>query len=573
MRTFKISDISIPKASLHGKLVTGCLILLGLSLFLACILLSTIGADYRRAKLSYENLKFYQSVIAAANAVSAERGPTNTLLGGNFLSSSDAWARLQTFRNASDEKLETVIQISKPITQITSTPILNSKSELQKARNAVDKELAIDFNSRTLPSIQEPIDRMFRAVDAIMPLINATALNSNGPQGDFVDEALIGQKLFEIREYAGRIGSILTPYIAMQKSISNSDQAKIEQIRGRITQLWELTKPYLLRYPSLLDKVNDVELKFFGEGINLINTLQSQGITGRFLFSTQTMTDAIVPTFLPLEVIRVSYLNLMATQSSNNLASASAYLFAIVFLVCIVISINIILMIWTQRVIFVPLLLAKEAIIALSEDREIDDKRNDHTGREINDVFRAISILQGRLIERRNLTQELKMHALTDGLTGLLNRRAFDELGNGHVFFSHVGLNVGLIVIDIDNFKSINDSLGHPTGDIVLRSLADTLRAHVRSSDLIIRHGGEEFAIVMSEVSLEQLKASADKLRAAVETSKISISDGNEISITASFGVSIGERLGAKWLEVINQADKALYLAKHAGRNCVRSIQ
>jgi diguanylate cyclase (GGDEF)-like protein len=124
-------------------------------------------------------------------------------------------------------------------------------------------------------------------------------------------------------------------------------------------------------------------------------------------------------------------------------------------------------------------------------------------------------------------------------------------------------------MLDIDHFKSINDRLGHHAGDLVIRALADRVRAHHRSTDIIGRLGGEEFAILLPETALDQAMAVAERLRASIGDHVVQ-HDGTEIRFTSSLGVA-GLTGGETLDQLIARADAALYDAKRGGRNRVMS--
>lgn len=176
------------------------------------------------------------------------------------------------------------------------------------------------------------------------------------------------------------------------------------------------------------------------------------------------------------------------------------------------------------------------------------------------------------LIDLAQLTMEemeLRHQATTDGLTGAMSRRAFNEAGRRlHTHAMRQGQQLATIVLDIDHFKKVNDTHGHPAGDHVLKTVAQLCRKHLRESDLFGRIGGEEFAIVLPETNQVNAAALGEKLRAAIQALDIRFKQ-TQIAVTSSFGVA-GLNLSALDLEtMISQADTALYQAKSRGRNKV----
>ena len=157
----------------------------------------------------------------------------------------------------------------------------------------------------------------------------------------------------------------------------------------------------------------------------------------------------------------------------------------------------------------------------------------------------------------------------TDNLTKLLNRGAWESLLNSEFErFRRYGHDCTLIMLDIDNFKRVNDQYGHQVGDDVIRHLADTMRDCLRHTDHLGRYGGEEFAIILPETSLEGAGVIAERLRASIAAASISSHDMN-LSYTISLGVATLHQHTASSQQWLRQADGALYAAKHAGRNQV----
>jgi diguanylate cyclase (GGDEF)-like protein len=171
------------------------------------------------------------------------------------------------------------------------------------------------------------------------------------------------------------------------------------------------------------------------------------------------------------------------------------------------------------------------------------------------------------VIDAKRLMTTLKDSALKDSLTGLYNRRFLQEYTESLV----AGVlrrekQVGLIMCDLDYFKQINDLYGHNTGDAVLKETSVHIRNSVRSSDLVIRFGGEEFLVVLLDIKPGESEAVAEKIRASIETAKLKVPDG-VIKKTISLGISEFPSDTDSFWHAIKYADVALYKAKEGGRN------
>jgi len=177
--------------------------------------------------------------------------------------------------------------------------------------------------------------------------------------------------------------------------------------------------------------------------------------------------------------------------------------------------------------------------------------------------------LQRTLVAWRDTAQEMHTLAHTDALTGLANRRAAQEvLGREVARADRYDRDVAVLMLDLDRFKVLNDTYGHPVGDRVLVALAERLRAHVRASDLVARWGGEEFVVVAPETATSQARKLAEHLRAQV--AKDAFLDGHRV--TVSVGVA-SFRPGDDIEALVSRADAALYRAKEAGRNRVTVVE
>ena len=172
---------------------------------------------------------------------------------------------------------------------------------------------------------------------------------------------------------------------------------------------------------------------------------------------------------------------------------------------------------------------------------------------------------------RESLRMALDRAATTDDLTGALNRRAFFALADDALHMKRsAGTATVVMMLDIDHFKSINDRYGHSGGDDALRTFTKIVGSNLRSTDLLGRFGGEEFAIIARTSRLHDAGVLADRIREAVKQHPVQTADGSTFSMTVSIGgVARYGRFDLDIEDALNQADAALYTAKHAGRDQV----
>ncbi len=207
------------------------------------------------------------------------------------------------------------------------------------------------------------------------------------------------------------------------------------------------------------------------------------------------------------------------------------------------------------------------------------------------------TIINNQKHEIEYLYRELKEMSRIDSLTGVLNRRSFfealenertrvatelrrlhsieassgDELSH-HPGFSRITDYYGrfsCLMIDIDNFKNVNDNFGHSTGDDVLRDFGRLLRSKLYENDVIGRYGGEEFSVLLPETSSVNARIPAERLREAVKKLEF-FANQRKFGITVSIGISDFHTDDERFDEIINRADKALYSAKQSGKDCIK---
>jgi diguanylate cyclase (GGDEF)-like protein len=182
-------------------------------------------------------------------------------------------------------------------------------------------------------------------------------------------------------------------------------------------------------------------------------------------------------------------------------------------------------------------------------------------------MLEVIALQAGQAVLRAQLFDQTERLATTDGLTGLLNHRAFQARADEALAQARrYGRACAVLLTDVDHFKSVNDTHGHPVGDLVLKGVAQILREKARDTDLVARYGGEEFAVIMPETDGKGALVIAERIREAVRA-KVFQTEAGPLQISISVGIAAAPANGTQKQELIDLADQCLYFAKRNGRN------
>lgn len=192
---------------------------------------------------------------------------------------------------------------------------------------------------------------------------------------------------------------------------------------------------------------------------------------------------------------------------------------------------------------------------------------------ETGDVLiQTKQITEQKNLEKKLLSSRDKLRrlALTDELTHVANRRCFVESVEAELSrCQRLRKNVAYMILDLDYFKSVNDTYGHQAGDEVLKHVASLVKETLRDYDIFGRIGGEEFAVFLGQTEAKEALEIAERIRSIIENNPLSHQDVS-IQLSTSIGISLAYAMNCSYVEMYNQADKALYQAKNEGRNrCV----
>jgi diguanylate cyclase (GGDEF)-like protein len=193
-----------------------------------------------------------------------------------------------------------------------------------------------------------------------------------------------------------------------------------------------------------------------------------------------------------------------------------------------------------------------------------EDALRTMTEDEIINLISEVNYLRKQLVYQSDIINKLKQQAMEDPMTGLANRRAFDrELDKAMSMYARYRHNGALLLIDANDFKAINDSLGHLAGDAILRHIANLIRKSTRNTDVVCRIGGDEFAIILHEAVGSSAADKAEHIANLIAVSPCTY-EGREIYITVSVGYCCFEDAQDKQ-ELIAKADASMYEQKEYG--------
>lgn len=550
---------------LRGRLWFMALLAVICTLLLATSTISDSVVAFRKAQAGAENMRQFTAIFDAANFISAERGPANSLMTASDAEASEALSKWRDFVISTDAALDVIARRDIPEAMIDDV-----RARLAAARALIAATGQQPRRVRRYEQIHAAVGAMFVARASYQTIIEWQSGEILRRDPDLAAIVLQGIALSDLREYAGRLGSYLIAPMAAGTVLTPQDIAASSAARGRLLEVWDLvgSGSALPASEPIRLKRQQAEVVFMRQGLALIDEQMALGSRrGQFSLDGVSLTQRYVALMQPLGELRNIYLTEIVGQFETGERQALSALYRNGFTTAVLLLLVLGLVATVQIYILRPLLRGAQAVIALADERPADLVSAPGEVQEIRRLYGAIGILSYRLGERALLTQQLEVLATTDGLTGLLNRRALED----HAAGMAVDGARYLILLDIDHFKSINDRYGHPFGDIVLRAIADLMRQSVALSGYLARFGGEEFALLLEGGSLAEAACVARKLRKTIGNCALEGPNGEILTVTASFGVAGGARLA--WSEIVVHTDAALYRAKDAGRNRVRILR
>ena len=530
--------------------------------------------DYNKTNQALTEIQALQAVADLANKISRERAPANKLMSSNQQDFAKHVLELKLYRLTVDEQMKKTLEVLKHsnLPNLDLSLFDRLDEALTQGRQQVDAYAALPREQRNAETMDQAILKMFNAWDRSHDVLKDVIAVSEGKDtavSNFYVQILL---LADLRDQAGRAASNVMAHVAFKQPIPETNLARSLQTRKQVMYLWELIdtlQPERDKTEEFKVLHQAVYNEFLAKGLLIVERLMNESIYHRPYYLTGTqLTEAIVDKFSTVVELQNYLLKYSVEKAIIEKHKAQNILLTTVGISLISIFAALFTMIYARKRVFSPLIQAREILFDLSHS-SIRPNPMDTKDQPANmySLFTAIQQLKQTLQQRDALEFRLKNIAHLDSLTGVANRYALNEyiklLENQPTQFSETCL----MVIDIDHFKQVNDVYGHLMGDQVIQFVAEKLKENIRTSDLLVRYGGDEFIVLIENVGMERALKIAEKIRSEIyEAKSVDNVRCPDLKVSISIGVVIG---ATSWMALLEKADRALFQAKEQGKNKV----
>ena len=554
------------------RLYLSMIIIIFSLLFLSIPLIISSYQSYQKADRALTEISALRAVADLANKVSRERAPANKVMSSTPEELAANLNELHKYRKEVDLQIEQTLQILNAAGFSAQVPSLSSnlKVTLQQGRQAVDAYAALPRSERTSTQLDDAIKQMFMAWDSCQEILKNVLLHTVAKDTFVSDSYTLILILADLRDQAGRIASNIIASVTFAEKIPEDNLARSLQTQHQAHYLWGLIntiQPEQAKTPEYLALHHQVKTQFLDQGIPIVAALINESMQNRAYSLTGTqLTEAMVDKFATVVNLQTYILDYSVSVAQNQKKQAQQQ-FILTLLVAIICLVTAgFTMIYARNGVFKPLIKARNTIFRLAQHKVVDSEYDELSNDPVT-LLQAIKKLKRVLQQRDALEFQLRNIANTDNLTGVSNRLALDEYIKYVEKKPEKFTQTALIIFDIDNFKQVNDTFGHIVGDEVIKLVAEKLQFNVRTSDLIVRYGGDEFLVLIEQANLQDALIVANKILKEIGNSELYIAEINQnIQISVSAGVAVG---AASWMALLEKADKSLFKAKENGKNAV----
>lgn len=529
--------------------------------------------SYIKSKQSLSEIQCLRMLADIANQISRERAPANHLMAASPSDYPKKLAELTAYRQTVDIRIKQTVQAL----ELAGFPYIvdqisqDLQPSLRSARHAVDEYARLPQQQRKALAFDHAIRMMFTAWDESHESLKIMINHSKGKDSIISNYYTLILMLADMRDQAGRTASNIIAWVSFNQAIPETNLASSLQTQRQTEYLWELVNVVQAeqdKTPIFQELHRAVRTEFLEKGLPIINILVNESLEGQpYSLNASQLTEKIVDKFVTvvdLQNYMVDY-SVKVAQDEKNVAQRKLILTSLLFLLSL--TSVLLTMIYAQKWVFEPVIYARDLLIELSERGDQRIGLNSQDSSEKSSLFDAIKRLERMLQQRDALEFQLRNIANTDTLTNVSNRAALDDYIKHAEKKSERFTQTGLIILDIDDFKYVNDTFGHIVGDEVIKLVAEKLQFNVRTSDLIVRYGGDEFLVLIDHVDYEDALLVAKKIVVEIAEASMYVPEVSEsISISVSAGVAVG---AGSWMALLEKADKSLFQAKQNGKNKV----
>jgi diguanylate cyclase (GGDEF)-like protein len=550
---------------------------------IGCILLGGSAilhnfGDYKVHVDAAYQLERFSIVLDASNAISAERGPANSAMAATDADATERRKILEQSRIATDEAIARMAALFETADPETRTALDLLADRLENGREKVDLAANLPAAEREPRAIERAILSMFSAADSATALRERIGGQMMADLPNLAGEILLANAAASLREQEGRLGS----YVVMALvAPADRDRVFLQRVRGTEGVVWSLWNTTVSMADKLLPGIEIAELvqavrRDYFEGVLVSAIEDADKHTANNSLSPVDFTAKYVPGMRSSELLRSAVVQHGLASLARQAETARREIILSALLVIAIVLVLLIVAVAFRRDLFAPLMRLRDDVLSLARGNHSPPEPRRYAASEVTEIFSGLDVLRQSLAEKQQLEEErgrlnrrLRRLAETDSLTGLLNRRALmNRIDAVFRRADRIGEPLVVALVDIDHFKSVNDTYGHIVGDEVLAGVSRVIKSSLRKGDTLARIGGEEFVIILRRIEIGEVSALLERVRLAV--AKTPVGDDISLGVTASFGVAMrpaGSQM--EWDEMFSLADHRLYIAKDLGRNRV----
>lgn len=535
------------------------------------------AGGYLRVRDAVAAAHLAELILAASTQLSFERGPVNSALGSSLPLPSERREKLDHARAATDQALDAAILAIAGTHTLDDAEIARSltsaRESLKRARATIDGLLARPLASRAGTEISGAIDGMISLISGFAPALNVveTTMTKTDPRLTGLISA--ARLATEVREYAGQLGSVFTAALVAQRPLTQIESARFERISGHLDSLHEqLWLAYAKSGPSreIAAALSDADRIYFGAGRSIAENLKGENRYDNPSAMTPAAFAAIyVPDMLCLVTLRDTIIKNMVGRIEDRLATSAISLAVMGAALVVAAAVILALSLGMRAQLVQPLHALTHAIDGFARRNYKIDMPRGVVIHEIKRMEEAVESLKRVSIAAEQSEARIAYMARHDALTGAGNRLLLHENMKRLLEAPSQLGRCAVICIDLDRFKQVNDTLGHPAGDALLCEVAARLRDLAGPNDTVARHGGDEFVILLANVDGEDEACRIG--HKIIETLSGPYDLAGYIAVVgASAGIAVEDIVAAELEILLRKADLALYRAKQEGSGNVR---